>query len=100
MRKMLLYYLYFQEGISHMQWETPFTTLAGTEKWDSGLKKKKIRQTWNALRPLGAVKQVTECWSTKSKACNAQDPKTNFSLWDKKKKKESSKQQQKLCAQI
>lgn len=76
-------------------------TLAGTEKWDSGLKKKeeKKRETWKALRPLGAVKQVTECWSTKSKACNAQDPKTNFSLWDKK-KKESSKQQQKLCAQI
>lgn len=77
-------------------------TLAGTEKWDSGLKKKKKKETWKALRPLGAVKQVTECWSTKSKACNAQDPKTNFSLWDKKKKKkkESSKQQQKLCAQI
>ena len=37
-------------------------------------------QTWKAWRPLGDERQVTERWSTRSKACKAQGPKTNFSL--------------------
>ncbi len=48
-------------------------------------KSKKLTEawlTWNALRPLGDDRQVTERWSTKSKACSAQGPKTNFNLKD------------------
>ncbi|TNN82717.1 hypothetical protein EYF80_006958 [Liparis tanakae] len=51
------------------------------------------RLTWNALRPLGDDRQVTECWSTRSNACRAQGPKTNFSLKDRKKKRERGKVQ-------
>lgn len=40
-------------------------------------------QTWKALRPLGEQRQMTERWSTKSKACSAHGPKTNFNLEDK-----------------
>lgn len=40
------------------------------------------------MRPLGEERQVTERWSTKSKACSAQGPKTNFNLKDKETKEE------------
>lgn len=34
------------------------------------------------MRPLGDDTQVTERWSTRSRACSAHEPKTNFSLKD------------------
>lgn len=37
-------------------------------------------QTWKTLRPLGDDRQVTERWSTRSKAWRAQGPKINFNL--------------------
>lgn len=40
-------------------------------------------QTWKVLRPLGEQRQMTERWSTKSNACSAHGPKTNFNLEDK-----------------
>lgn len=38
------------------------------------------RHTWKTLRPLGDVRRVTDRWSTRSKACSAHGPKTNFRL--------------------
>lgn len=38
------------------------------------------RHTWKTLRPLGDDRRVTDRWSTRSKACSAHGPKTNFRL--------------------
>lgn len=38
------------------------------------------QRTWKTLRPLGEDRQVTDRWSTRSKACRAHGPNTNLRL--------------------
>lgn len=84
----------FQKGFCI--WSELFTQCLANWDWRGGLSHTWVcvfegeyvvgqeNQTWKAFLPLGDETQVTERWSTRSRACSAHDPNTNLRLGEER----------------